>query len=59
MLFILVIKGKRIPICCLANKKDLKDALTDVEVSYYYSLNFNFIVQSTIDCRENGISRNC
>ncbi|XP_003386141.1 PREDICTED: ADP-ribosylation factor-like protein 6 [Amphimedon queenslandica] len=28
-----VIKQKRIPICCLANKKDLKDALSDVEIA--------------------------
>jgi ADP-ribosylation factor-like protein 6 len=27
------IKSKRIPICCLANKKDLKDALSDVEIA--------------------------
>lgn len=41
------IKHKRIPICCLANKKDLKGALSDVEVGTIVSLLHKYMYHTT------------
>ena len=30
------IRDKKIPICCLANKKDIPNSLSDVQVNYMY-----------------------